>query len=80
MIFTRQTNLEYSVGEKYFEMVREGLLTVAEIEVVDNFGEALMGSFVWGYSVTFEQNRKSNSIKYTRWERRGVEDLPRSRD
>lgn len=74
MIFTRQTSLEYSVGEKYFEMVREGLLTVAEIEVVDNFGEALMGVLSGDTVLLLNKIEKAIVLNTRGWERRGVEE------
>ena len=43
MLFTRQFPLEYSVGEKFFNMVKEGLLTAGDIKEVDNFGELILG-------------------------------------
>ena len=74
MLFTRQFPLEYSVGEKFFNMVKEGLLTAGDIKEVDNFGELILGILSGDTILLMDKLDKALIISTRGWEKRGVQE------
>ncbi|TYP49232.1 spore germination protein [Thermosediminibacter litoriperuensis] len=74
MLFARQVPLEYSVGDKFFQLVKDGLLTVAEVREIDNFGEAVL-AVLSGDTALFIDKLDRGLILNTRgWEKRSVQE------
>jgi spore germination protein len=74
MLFTRQTQMEYTLGQNYFNMVKEGLLTAADIKEVDNFGEVIL-AILCGDTVLFlDKFEKALIISSRGWEKRGIQE------
>ncbi|WP_422446350.1 spore germination protein [Thermoanaerobacterium sp. DL9XJH110] len=74
MLFTRQAPMEYTLGQNFFNMVKEGLLTVADVRETDNFGEVIL-AILSGDTVLFLDKFEKALIISTRgWEKRGVEE------
>jgi len=74
MLFTRQFNLEYSVGNNFFDMVKEGLLTVGDLKETDNFGEAILGILSGDTVLFIDKVEKALVISTRGWEKRGVQE------
>ncbi|MCG0276409.1 MAG: spore germination protein [Thermosediminibacteraceae bacterium] len=74
MLFARQVPLEYSVGDKFFQLVKDGLITVAEVRETDNFGEAVL-AVLSGDTALFIDKLDRGLILNTRgWEKRAVQE------
>ncbi|MGB3964059.1 MAG: spore germination protein, partial [Tepidanaerobacteraceae bacterium] len=74
MLFARQFPLEYTVGEKFFEMVKEGLLTAGDIKETDNFGDVILGILSGDTILFMDKLEKALVISTRGWEKRGVEE------
>lgn len=74
MLYARQLPLEHSVGDRFFQLIKEGLLTVVEVKESDNFGEMLL-AVLSGDTALFIDKMDRGLILNTRgWERRGVQE------
>jgi len=74
MIFTRGKELEYSLGENFFNMVKEGLVTAADIKEVDNFGELILAVLCGDTVLLLDKVEKAMIISTRGWEKRGVQE------
>lgn len=74
MLFTRQFPLEYNVGEKFFNMVKEGLLTAGDVKEIDNFGEVILGILSGDTILFIDKMEKALIISTRGWEKRGVQE------
>ena len=74
MLFTRQFTLEYSVGEKFFNMVKEGLLTAGDLRETDNFGETILAILSGDTVLLLDKVDKALVISTRGWEKRGVQE------
>lgn len=74
MLLTRQAPLEYSLGQNFFNMVKEGLLTAADIKEVDNFGEVVLGILSGDTILFMDKFEKALIISTRGWEKRGVQE------
>lgn len=74
MIFTRDKQLEYTLGENFFKMVKDGLVTAADIKEVDNFGEIIMAILCGDTVLLLDKIDKAMVISTRGWEKRGVQE------
>lgn len=74
MLFTRQSEMEYNVGQNLFDMVKEGLLTAADVKETDNFGEVIMGILSGDTILLIDKQEKALIVSSRGWEKRGVEE------
>ncbi|MDI3480623.1 MAG: spore germination protein [Tepidanaerobacteraceae bacterium] len=74
MLLCRNSPLEYTLGQNFFNMVKEGLLTAADVKEVDNFGEVVLGILSGDTILFIDKFEKALIISTRGWEKRGVQE------
>lgn len=74
MLYARHTPLEHSVGDKFFQLIKEGLLTVAELREADNFGELVLAVLSGDTALVIDKLDRALILNTKGWEKRGVEE------
>ncbi|MGI6486464.1 MAG: spore germination protein [Tepidanaerobacteraceae bacterium] len=74
MLFTRFSEVEHKKGHNYFNMVKEGLLTAADLKEVDNFGEAILAVLCGDTVLFLDKSEKGLIISSRGWEKRAIQE------